>query len=129
MSYIGRYDTICPYCPTSSALDLVGLIVSTILVTLSLCPSSVPVTHLTPVLLTMPLTRPYSSRFSIFTAFILEAFILEFTTERTTTESKVERKITELGLGLGRYGVRGALGVRELSSEGWWCLWLALVHD
>ncbi|XP_037081801.1 two pore calcium channel protein 1-like [Pollicipes pollicipes] len=38
---------------------------------------------------------------NIFTAFILEAFLLEFTTERTTTESKVEQQISELGLGLG----------------------------
>ncbi|KAF0310153.1 Two pore calcium channel protein 1 [Amphibalanus amphitrite] len=55
---------------------------------------------------------------NIFTAFILEAFILEFTTERTTTETRVERKIAELGLGLGSRAPERASGGAPSDSAG-----------
>lgn len=42
--------------------------------------------------------------FSIFVAFILEAFILEYSLQKTGRfESAVESKIKELGLGIGQY--------------------------
>lgn len=41
--------------------------------------------------------------FSIFVAFILEAFILEYSLQKTgRLESEVESKIKELGLGIGQ---------------------------
>lgn len=39
--------------------------------------------------------------FSIFTAFVLEVFILEYTISRTELQSAVECRIKELGLGVG----------------------------
>lgn len=40
--------------------------------------------------------------FSIFTAFVLEAFILEYSFCKSKLESAIEKKIAEMGLQLGR---------------------------
>ncbi|KAM7289898.1 hypothetical protein ISCGN_030026 [Ixodes scapularis] len=44
----------------------------------------------------------------IFTAFVLEAFILEYTIDKTKLESAVEMKIGEMGLKLGKKPRKGA---------------------
>lgn len=45
---------------------------------------------------------------NIFTAFVLEAFILEYTIDKTKLESAVEMKIGEMGLKLGKKPRKGA---------------------
>uniref|UniRef100_A0A6G5ABW2 Putative two pore calcium channel protein 3 n=1 Tax=Rhipicephalus microplus TaxID=6941 RepID=A0A6G5ABW2_RHIMP len=45
---------------------------------------------------------------NIFTAFVLEAFLLEYTIDKTKLESAVETKIGEMGLKLGKHHERSA---------------------
>lgn len=54
---------------------------------------------------------------NIFTAFVLEAFILEYTIDKTKLESAVEMKIGEMGLKFGKTPQKGASGNEAKQSD------------